>query len=384
MIISSSNIAMNSERYYKSSQSRSRFVKTETKMLSADAVQILDRIKGDNATEVKLKNGKEESEEKKEQTKFSDILEDDATEQMTKSMLGMRSKSTARIASSDFRQAMEDIRTQCINYLMMLFFGKGKELQNYSGDLQDADTESVLDATLASGSMSASTGLYQSFSITNGFQTSYSEMEQTSYSVGGSVVNANGTKLDFNLSFSMSRSFSETITQITDFTQIQMMDPLVINLNSNVASLSDQKFEFDLDSDGILDSISMLNSGSGFLALDKDNSGSIENGTELFGTKSGDGFADLLAYDKDENGWIDEADEVWNKLLIWTKDEAGNDKLYTLKESGIGAICLQNASTDFSLNSLKSNAVNGMIRSTGVFLYENGNVGTIQHIDVAK
>jgi len=50
----------------------------------------------------------------------------------------------------------------------------------------------------------------------------------------------------------------------------------------------------------------------------------------------------------------------------------------------VGAMCLQRAQTDFSLNSLKDNQANGKIRSTGIFLYENGNVGTMQQLDLAQ
>jgi hypothetical protein len=165
---------------------------------------------------------------------------------------------------------------------------------------------------------------------------------------------------------------------------LKMTDPLVINLDTVVTTLSDQKFEFDLDADGVKDSISMLGSGSGYLALDKNNDGVINDGTELFGTTSGDGFADLAKYDEDGNGWIDENDEIFDKLLIWAKDETGRDELYTLKQAGVGAICLQKAETGFSLNSLKDNQVNGAIRQTGIFLYENGMTGTMQQIDLAQ
>ena len=157
-------------------------------------------------------------------------------------------------------------------------------------------------------------------------------------------------------------------------------DPLVINLDTNIAQVSDQKFFFDLDQDGKEEEISSLKSGSGFLALDLNGDGVINDGGELFGTKSGNGFADLAKYDSDGNGWIDEADAIWEKLLIWTKDEDGNDKLYHLSELGVGAIGLGRTSTQFALNSEKDNSHNAMIRSTGIFLYENGNVSTVQHL----
>ena len=141
------------------------------------------------------------------------------------------------------------------------------------------------------------------------------------------------------------------------------------------------KFYFDLNADGDCEYISKLGSGSGYLALDKNNDGIINNGSELFGTKSGDGFGDLAIFDEDQNGWIDENDAIWDKLKIWTTDENGNDELYTLKKAGVGAICLQKVNTNFS-HTDSNNEVKGAIRSTGIFLYENGNVGTIQHLDL--
>ena len=165
--------------------------------------------------------------------------------------------------------------------------------------------------------------------------------------------------------------------------KLNLCDPLVINLNDNVAGLSDQTFFFDIDADGVKDEISELSKGSGYLALDKNGDGIINDGSELFGTKSGNGFKELSAYDDDGDGWIDEDDEVWSKLKIWTKDEAGKDILLTLKEAGVGAINLQSAKTNFSLNDDKNNT-RGVIRNTGIFLYENGNVGTVQHLDVNR
>ena len=144
-----------------------------------------------------------------------------------------------------------------------------------------------------------------------------------------------------------------------------------------------QKFLFDINADGKEDNISCVNQGSGFLALDKNGDGKINDGNELFGTKSGDGFKDLAAYDQDGNGWIDEADDVFQNLKIWTKDADGNDQLLDLKESGIGALYLGNVSTQFSLNHQETNATNAVIRSTGVYLKESGEVGTMQHVDLA-
>lgn len=216
------------------------------------------------------------------------------------------------------------------------------------------------------------------------------EQEDTSFSTVGTVRTKDGREINFNVNVNMSRRCEEYYKEQLNVAEFTLHDPLVINLDTDVAELSDQTFYFDLDADGEEEEISMLK-GSGYLALDKNEDGIINDGSELFGTGNGDGFADLARYDEDGNGWIDENDSIWSKLKIWCKDEKGNDVLYKLSDKGVGAICLQNVSTDFTLQgdrtardgTTEANATNGAIRKTGIFLYENGNVGTVQHVDMA-
>ncbi len=116
--------------------------------------------------------------------------------------------------------------------------------------------------------------------------------------------------------------------------------------------------------------------------MDKDGNGKIDDGSELFGTKSGDGFGELREYDSDGNGWIDENDEIFSKLKVWCKDENVNDVLMDLKEADIGAIYLGEQRTEFILGGVDGYR-DGVIRSTGVFLRESGGAGTIQHVDLS-
>lgn len=212
----------------------------------------------------------------------------------------------------------------------------------------------------------------------------YNEKESTSFSTTGTVVTADGRTIDFNMSVSMSRSFTQYASTHLNFGAPLMTDPLVINLDDNIASVSDQEFYFDPDADGHDEYISMLNAGSGYLALDKNKDGIINNGSELFGTASGDGFADLAQYDEDHNGWIDENDPIFDSLMIWQRNEDGTDRLCGIGKAGVGAIYLSSADTPFSLKSGTDNYTNAQIQKTGLFLYENGNVGTIQHLNLAR
>lgn len=65
--------------------------------------------------------------------------------------------------------------------------------------------------------------------------------------------------------------------------------------------LTEAKYNFDLDSDGREDLISFVRPGSGFLALDLNGDGRVNDGRELFGPATGDGFAELARYDQDGN-----------------------------------------------------------------------------------
>lgn len=208
------------------------------------------------------------------------------------------------------------------------------------------------------------------------------EREDTAFSTVGTVRTADGREIQFNVNVGMSREFQQHYQEQLEEAFV-FCDPLVINLDTDIAELSDQTFYFDIDGDGEMDEISGMGAGSGYLALDKNEDGIINDGSELFGTSSGNGFADLAKYDEDGNGWIDENDAIWDKLKIWCKDEKGQDVLYKLADKGVGAICLQNVSTDFTLKG-QQGRTKGAIRNSGVFLYENGNVGTVQHVDVAK
>ena len=233
------------------------------------------------------------------------------------------------------------------------------------------------------GSISIGTGgsgtTWQRVTATSGF---VSESESTTFASSGMVKTQDGRSIDFNIEVSMSRAFTSQINTLTTQNYIKT-DPLVINLDTDIGSVTDQKFLFDLDSDGDEEEISFAGKGSGFLALDKNGDGCIGDGSELFGTKSGDGFKDLAAFDEDGNGWIDENDSIYSKLKVWTKDEDGNDYLINLKDADVGAIYLDNAHTQFSLKD-GNNRLNGEIKKTGIYLHEStGAAGTLNHVDLA-
>ena len=207
------------------------------------------------------------------------------------------------------------------------------------------------------------------------------EKQIMSFSSEGTVKTADGREIRFDLDLNISREFASNLSISLRAGDAVKVDPLVVNFGSASASLTNEKYQFDIDADGTEDQISFVGEGSGFLAFDINNDGTINDGSELFGPESGNGFSDLSAHDKDNNGWIDENDDIYSKLRIWTKDAQGNDQLFALGAKGIGAIYLGNVSTAFDIKTSANDSL-GSIAHSGIFLRESGLAGTIQHVDL--
>ncbi len=232
------------------------------------------------------------------------------------------------------------------------------------------------EADLAKGGQGSSVnGRWTRQTIRSGF---VSGQENTAFSSAGTVLTSDGRTIDFNITLEMSRSFAAAYV-ITGAEEVYT-DPLVINMDTDAAELSDVSFYFDLNCDGTAEEISGLSSSSGFLALDRNGDGEINDGSELFGARTGDGFGELARYDQDGNGWIDEGDEIFSQLSVWVKCGTEGARLLTLAEADVGAIFLGSQSTNYSLAD-PGKAGGAKIRRTGIYLKENGQAGTVQHVD---
>lgn len=220
------------------------------------------------------------------------------------------------------------------------------------------------------------------FGVEYDYHQSHTEMEQTQFSAQGVVKTTDGKEISFSLQLDMSRVHTEeTNVSLRMGDARQKQDPLVINFAGTAAQLTDTKFSFDLNADGKADQVSFLAGGSGFLALDKNGDGKINNGAELFGPATGQGFQELAAYDQDHNQWIDENDKVYSQLRLFNKDAQGNDVLTTLKQANVGAVYLGNVSTPFDIKDGQQ-SLNGQVRSSGVYLSDSGTAGSMQQIDL--
>lgn len=207
------------------------------------------------------------------------------------------------------------------------------------------------------------------------------EFEQTAFQANGVIRTADGREIAFDLRFAMERSFMESVNINFRAGDAPLKDPLVLDFGGPAASLQNVRFAFDLDADGELDQVPLLGGGRGFLAIDRNDNGRIDDGRELFGPTTGNGFAELAALDADGNDWIDAADPAYAQLRIWQPAAAGKAVVQTLSEANVGALYLANVATPFDLRGA-SNETLGVMRASSVYVGQDGRVGTVSQIDL--
>lgn len=302
------------------------------------------------------------------------------------------------VAATDEAGARNDPNLSLLIRLIETLTGRPVKLFDASQLNASGGAEAPQPAASAStGPAPAPAGADPGFSVDYQLRATRSEYERTSVSAQGEVLTADGARIRLSLALSMERAYSETVElRLQAGAAAERKDPLVINFDGRAAQLSDQRFEFDLDADGQSEALAMLRSGSGFLAFDRNADGRVNDGRELFGAKTGDGFGELLAFDSDGNGWIDSGDTIFGKLRVWMPDptapETGNrsreeeerrqgGQLLTLEEAGVAAISLRPISSAFDLRGLNNSDL-GQVRSTGLYLSTAATPGVVQQIDL--
>jgi len=257
----------------------------------------------------------------------------------------------------------------------------GKKIEFYGvEELNELKTTGVPSIKI-SQELSNSEQVKQGWGLEYDSYEAYSEKERVSFGAEGMIKTTDGKEIQFSLNLIMSREFAAENQIHIRAGDAKLVDPLVINFDGIGAELTPGRFSFDLNMDGNEEKISFVQGNRGLLVLDLNHDGKVNHGGELFGPKTGDGFSELAGYDQDSNNWIDENDEVYDQLRIWTKTADGTDELTSLRQKGVGAIYLGNMNTLFSLKD-RQNQLQGQVVKTGIYLKEEGTAGTVQQINL--
>lgn len=273
--------------------------------------------------------------------------------------------------------SMDELKVELIVMLVERFTGKTLSFKNINELRKDLHETTAL----LKGEERQPNIQKLAFGMSYDYYESHYEYEKTTFTAEGIVKTADGKELLISVDLSMTREFIEQRSTHME-SGAKMKDPLVINFNGNSVELTDNKFSFDLDMDGRNEQISFVGPDSGFLALDHNGDGKINDGSELFGPTTNDGFSELSVYDQDNNQFIDENDDIYHKLRIWTKDASGNDILLGLGERDVGAIYLGNIKTSFDLKDVQ-NTLQAQVQETSIYLKDEGGAGTVQEVHLA-
>jgi hypothetical protein len=138
---------------------------------------------------------------------------------------------------------------------------------------------------------------------------------------------------------------------------------------------------FDFDGTGPVERVHWLNAGFGFLALDRNGDGRINNGLEISFTQDKPGartdLEGLAAYDGNGDGKLTAADLKFGAFLVW--QDANSDgisqasELKTLTQAGIASISLTPNPTGATLEGTDGN----VILNTAGFTRADGTSGII-------
>lgn len=134
---------------------------------------------------------------------------------------------------------------------------------------------------------------------------------------------------------------------------------------------------FDVDGDGFAEQTGWVRGDDALLVADLNGNGKVDGFYELFGSPNDSGFAELKAYDSNNDGKVDASDALWSSLKVWQdKDADGVTDAGEL--TGLTAAGIESLNAAFTAVS-KTNAGND-IAAEGSYTKIGGGSGLIADV----
>lgn len=208
----------------------------------------------------------------------------------------------------------------------------------------------------------------------------HSREQQLEYQVQGAFkINDQELSLNYNYSLASKQvSYSKVEMSVE-----ALKDPIIVQFGSQgLGEISGQK-DFDINQDSALDNLPVFSGDVGYLVYDKNQNNKADNGSELFGPETGQGFTELAQLDSNENGFIDEEDEYFEQLYLWQPGSNENqaDQWLSLKEAEIQAISLSAISTPYDFYD-QQGEIQAQLRQSSFAISKNGIGRGVHQVDV--
>ena len=180
----------------------------------------------------------------------------------------------------------------------------------------------------------------------------------------------------------------------TTYRIVWITDPLALDLDGDgletVGVNGANSVYFDQDGDGIKNATGWVKGDDGFLVLDRNGNGLIDNGSELFGdntalrtgAQAAEGFAALADQDSNQDGVINASDANFANLKVWrdlNQDGVSQtNELFTLNAAGVQSVNLANTEVNQALPD-----GNG-IQRTASFTRTDGSTGQVADLELKE
>lgn len=185
--------------------------------------------------------------------------------------------------------------------------------------------------------------------------------------------------LNYNFSLSSERQSYSKVEMSVE----ALKDPIIVQFGSQgLGEINGQRI-FDINQDSRLDSLPVFSGDVGYLVHDTNDNMIADNGSELFGPKTGQGFTELAQLDSNKNGFIDAGDEQFEKLYLWqpSSEENQEEQWLSLKEANIKAISLSKIDTPFDFYD-QNGEVQARLRQSSFAISEDGAGRGVHQVDV--
>ena len=206
-----------------------------------------------------------------------------------------------------------------------------------SGGSSEADGSGPILSVASNGIISfinPNDGEWEGAIVTNGVRRTLTMV----YSFNVRVWDANG-------------GWSDTAFEISFLRRGSSVPPLIFDLDGDgleITSVDGSTVQFDMDGDGVRDTTGWVGGDDGFLALDRNGNGLIDDIGEISFMGDTEGamsdLEGLRTYDSDGDGYFDDGDALFGTFLIWRDENRDGvsqaHEMKTLGEWGIRAINL--------------------------------------------
>jgi len=169
-------------------------------------------------------------------------------------------------------------------------------------------------------------------------------------SVASKAVEVQSQRINYQISMQISRVDAQVQVQDVQVQDLQVStsDPLILDMGGEGIELTQagSGAVFDINGDGRKESTAWVKGSSAFLVMDRNNNGTIDDGTELFGDQHGalHGFQELARFDSNSDNIINSRDTVFKALKVY-QDMNGNGRIdsgevTSLEKAGVASINL--------------------------------------------